>query len=336
MNTEKQKEDKENTLEKILNCNGLGVSGRQNEMIELALTHKFDAVEIDMSDLLGRHEALGKEFACQFLQSAKMKIGTFRLPVDLDADDATYNEQLSKIDTVLELAEELNGTCCYVKIAPTHADLSFQENFDRHGARLAELAPRFAAKSIKIGLALQASTDQKKHDLKFVQTTEELLTLAKTVGQPNVGICLDTWNWVIGDGAKDQLSELKKEQITEVRLADVPAETDPTTIKQNQLALAGEVEGSIVPDVLKQLAAISYDGPVCVLTASSMLGGRSKNAVVGGIAKQLNRLLIEAGLIEGELEVEEEPATEGEADTEGDSDATQAAGEAKPAVAVAE
>ena len=330
-------------MEKILNCNGLGVSGRQNEMIELALTHKFDAVEIDMTDLLGRHEALGKEFACQFLQSAKMKIGTFRLPVDLDADDATYNEQLSKIDTVLELAEELNGTCCYVRIAPTHAELSFQENFDRHSTRLAELAPKFAAKSIKIGLALQAAADQKKHDKKFVQTTEELLTLARTIGQPNVGICLDTWNWVVGDGAKDQLSELKADQITEVRLADVPAEVDTTTIKQNQLALAGEVEGSIVPEVLKHLSTISYEGPICVLTASSMLGGRSKNAVVGGIAKQLNRLLIEAGLIEGELEVEEEPATEGEADTEGDSDATQAAGEAKagegeakPAVAVAE
>ena len=302
-------------MEKILNCNGLGVSGRQNEMIELALTHKFDAVEIDMADLLGRHGALGKEFACQFLQSAKMKIGTFRLPVDLDADDATYNEQLASIDTVLDLAEELNGTRCYVKIAPTHAELSFQENFDRHSSRLADLAPKFAAKSIKIGLALQASADQKKHDFKFVQTTEELLTLAKTIGQPNVGICLDTWNWVVGDGAKDQLSELTADQITEIRLADVPADADIASIKQNQLALAGEVEGSIVPDVLKHLAAVSYEGPVCILTSSSMLGGRSKNAVVGGIAKQLNRLLIEAGLIEGELEVEAEVEAEAEAET---------------------
>ena len=189
---------------------------------------------------------------------------------------------------------------------------------------------------------MQAAADQKKHDKKFVQTTEELLTLARTIGQPNVGICLDTWNWVVGDGAKDQLSELKADQITEVRLADVPAEVDTTTIKQNQLALAGEVEGSIVPEVLKHLSTISYEGPICVLTASSMLGGRSKNAVVGGIAKQLNRLLIEAGLIEGELEVEEE-ATEGEGDADAESasdsaaagDDTKAEGEAKPEAAAA-
>ena len=138
------------------------------------------------------------------------------------------------------------------------------------------------------------------------------------------------------------MSELKADQITEVRLADVPADEDITTIKQNQLALAGEVEGSIVPEVLKHLATISYKGTICVLTASSMLGGRSKNAVVGGIARQLNRLLIEAGLIEGELEVEEE-ATEGEGETaaEGTSDSTAAGdsakteGEAKPEVAAA-
>ena len=182
-------------MEKILNCSGLGVSGRQNEMIELALTHKFNAVEIDMADLLGRHDALGKEFACQFLQSAKMNIGTFRLPIDLGAADDVYQSQVAKVDTILELASELNGTRCYVRIAPDHDTLSFQENFEQHRTRLADLAEKFAAKSIHIGLLLQASPELRKRDFKFVQTTEELLTLVKTVGQPNVGVCLDTWNW---------------------------------------------------------------------------------------------------------------------------------------------
>ena len=54
-------------MEKILNTKGLGVSGRQNELIELALTFKFNSVEVDMNDLIGRHDTMGKEFACQFL-----------------------------------------------------------------------------------------------------------------------------------------------------------------------------------------------------------------------------------------------------------------------------
>lgn len=288
-------------MEKILNCSGLGVSGRQNELIELALTHKFDAVEIDMADLLGRHDALGKEFACQFLQSAKMTIGTFRLPIDLGAADDVYQKQLAKVDTILELASELNGTRCYVRIAPDHDTLSFQENFEQHRTRLAELAEKFAGKSIQIGLLLQASPELQKRGFKFIQTTEELLTLVKTVGQSNVGVCLDTWNWVVGQGAMDQLSELSADKITEVRLADVPADADPTAIKQSQMVLAGDSDTSIVPAVLKHLKSINYDGAVSVLTNSAMLGGRSKNSVVGGIAKQLTNLLIVAGLIEGEL-----------------------------------
>lgn len=321
-------------MEKILNCSGLGVSGRQNELIELALTHKFDAVEIDMADLLGRHDALGKEFACQFLRSANMKIGTFRLPIDLAAADEAYQAQVAKIDTILELTEELNGTRCYIKISPDHDSLAFQENFERHRARLTDLAEKFAPKSIQIGLLLQASPELRKFDYKFVQTTEELLTLVRTVGQPNVGICLDTWNWVVGQGAMDQLTELTPDKITEVRLADVPDDADLSTIRTSQMILAGQSEGSIVATVLKQLASINYDGAVSVLTNSSMLGGRSKNSVVGNIAKQLNNLLIGAGLIEGELEEEPAEKTEAEGESaEGGADAKDGKNgqEAKPA-----
>ena len=108
----------------------------------------------------------------------------------------------------------------------------------------------------------------------------------------------------------DQLSELEADKITEVRLADVPADADPTSIKPSQMVLAGESETSIVPAVLKHLKSINYDGAVSVLTNSAMLGGRSKNAVVGGIAKQLTNLLIVAGLIEGEIIEDAAPQAE--------------------------
>ena len=46
---------------KILNTRGLGVGGKQNELIELALTFGFNGVEVDMADLVGRHDAMGKD-----------------------------------------------------------------------------------------------------------------------------------------------------------------------------------------------------------------------------------------------------------------------------------
>ncbi|MEM9942521.1 MAG: hypothetical protein AAF939_13235, partial [Planctomycetota bacterium] len=90
---------------KILTSRGLGVAQKQNELMELALTHNFKAVEVDMVDLVGRHDALGKQFACQFLQSAKIDLGTFRLPLDFGSLNETYDEQMTKLDTILDLAQ---------------------------------------------------------------------------------------------------------------------------------------------------------------------------------------------------------------------------------------
>ena len=90
---------------KILTSGGLGVGGRQNELIELALTHKYDGVEIDMNDLVGRHDTLGKEFACQFLQSARIDLGTFDLPIDFGATDADFAKQCERLETIIDLAQ---------------------------------------------------------------------------------------------------------------------------------------------------------------------------------------------------------------------------------------
>ena len=44
---------------KNLCTDGLGVSIRQNELIELALTYGYKGIEIDMEDMVGRAEKMG-------------------------------------------------------------------------------------------------------------------------------------------------------------------------------------------------------------------------------------------------------------------------------------
>jgi len=143
---------------KILSSSGLGVGGKQNELIELALTYGFDGVEVDMADLVGRHDTLGKQFACQFLQSAKIDMGTFKLPVAIGGTDEQFNDSITNLDTVLDLAQTLNAKCCYIEIEPENENYAFQECFEKYTARLQQIAEKFSASSIKIGLALRASS----------------------------------------------------------------------------------------------------------------------------------------------------------------------------------
>ena len=279
---------------KVLNLRGLGVSGKQNELIELALTYGFQAVEIDMADLVGRHDAMGKQFACQFLQSAKTDMGTFRLPIKLGGTDEVYEASIAKLDTMLDLASTLNAKVCYVEIVPNNESYSFQECFEAHQARLQALAERFAPHNIKIGLLLQASKSAPADGtFKFVQTAEEMVTLVKAVNHPNVGICLDTWEWALGGGTVAQLTEAGiADNVTEVRLADVCPEADRDNIKSShRTALPANAAGSFSYEVMQAVVASGADLAVSVATDQSTFSGANRDKVVEAISKQLDLLI---------------------------------------------
>lgn len=318
---------------KLINLKGLGVAGRQNELIELALTHKFNGVEVDMTDLLGRHDALGKNFACQFLQSAKMDLGTFDLPIEFGASDADFATACEQLDTIIDLATTLNSTRCRVNIQPNSDDTAFQENFEKHGTRLHDVAEKLAPHNIKIGLALQASlATEADGNFKFIQTAEELMTLAKTIGHTNIGVCLDLFEWQVGGGGMDQVSELPVSSVTEVCLADLPAEADPAALKDCNHELPCLGGDMLSLKVCQHLLKEEYTGAYSISTdLSTFSSGGSRHRVVARLSTMLDKLA--AGEDPTPPPVEEEPTEEGAegaaAEAEG-TDATPAA-DAKPA-----
>ena len=321
---------------KILSSRGLGVGGKQNELIELALTHGFNGVEVDMADLVGRHDTLGKQFACQFLQSAKIDMGTFKLPVAIGGTDEQFNDSIAKLDTVLDLAQTLNAKCCYVEVAPENENYAFQECFDKYTSRLQTIAEKFASTEIKIGLSLRASnTKPTDGNFKFIQTADEMLPLIKAVGQPNVGLCLDAWEWAVGGGTVEQLTNAGIASIvTEIKLADVAPDADLTEIKRSdRTALPASEADSFSLELAKATLASGADLPFSVSTDLSTYSNAPRGKVVDGISKQLDLLMTgqDPYQIAQEAAAESDgEATEGEA-AAGDATASEdKAAEAKP------
>ena len=95
---------------KNLNTKSLGITARQNEMIELALTYKFSGFDIDIESLMQQAEQRGQEHATRFIDSANIRIGSFELPVDLAASDEDFARDLAGLAKVAELAETLGAT----------------------------------------------------------------------------------------------------------------------------------------------------------------------------------------------------------------------------------
>ena len=276
-------------MEKILNAQGLGVAGRQNELIELALTYQFKGVEVDMEDLVGRHDAMGKDFACQFLQSAKIELGTFRLPVSIGAAENDFVRFESKVPTIVSLCEALQGNRCYILIE-TSSDTKFEENLELHRIRLHSLGQTLAQSQIKLGLALQpVSGHEKEHA--FVQTADQMLSLIETVNHPNVGLALDTWQWLASGGTTEQLTQMKPEQVTELRLADVCEQADTNDLKSSDRVFPGAQSDSVSVAVFKQLHAAGYDGSVSIATDVSTFSGVQRDDQVARISRLLDRLM---------------------------------------------
>lgn len=277
---------------------GLGVSGRQNEMIELALTFGYRGLDVDMSDMVGRAVEVSQQFACQYLLAAEksLQVGAFELPIDLRVDDAKFQASLSRLDVMLQICEQLKATRAYVNV-PASSTVPFQENFERYRLRVGEVADRLATAGVRVGLAFNATEEAaKRFEHKFITTTDELLTLIKMVGKPNVGLMLDTWHWNLGGGTLASLESLTADQVVAVRFADFPAGLKPDTAKSKDRLLLKAEDGTFTVQVLRWLNSINYEGPLAACPSSRQFGGMTRERIVQTLSENLNEVLPIAGI----------------------------------------
>ena len=276
----------------------LGINGRQSELIELALTYGFRGLDIDMSEMLRRSQRTSVESAAKYLRAAEnLQIGGFKLDVDLDADDDAFTSQVGALHPIADLAVELGANLAFVT-APAATDrLPYHEYFDTQSKRIGQIAEVLGGKNIRLGVGFDAGKELAEgKEFAFMQTVEGFLALVKGIGADNVGFIVDTWDWVVGGGAMDQLSELAVEQIFAVRLGSVPADVDVTKAVSTDRVLP-EQEGSLNHvNVVKHLASIGFEGPVSPTASSSQYKGQTRESTVQKAQEAVDGISKEAGL----------------------------------------
>ncbi len=277
---------------KNLNAESLGISARQNELIELALTYRFRGLDLDTGPLIRQVEQHGRDHAMRYLTSANIKIGGFELPVRWDGDDETYQEDLRLLPQIAEVAADLGATGCTTMVLPYCDDRAYHENFEFHRGRLTEIAETLQPHGICLGLGFKApACECEGHSSPFITTPDAILTLIKTIVSPNVGLCLDAWHWHVGGGTIEQIQELSADQIVSVRLADLPSDANLPEITEEQRMLPG-VTG-IVPaaPILSWLHELGYQGPVTAYCHAAQFSGVTRTRAVEQAAQSLTNLM---------------------------------------------
>src|SRR5262245_53322921 len=249
---------------KNLSPDAIGIFGRQGEMLEIALTHRFQGLELDITEVTKRAKVAGVAQACKYLASARVKIGGFELPIRWAAEEAQFKSDLTQIGTLLEVCKAIGADRCYTTVRPTCDERPMHENFQFHVDRLRKIADAIAPACLKLGLNfLPAQADRADGGFEFIHQVDPLLLLVNTVQKANVGILLDSWNWTVGGGDGEKLRSLRGDQIVSVRLADSPAHVDLANIQPQQKLLPAAARSTIdTLAILRVMVALVSGGPV--------------------------------------------------------------------------
>ena len=304
-----------------LNVETLGITGRQSELIELALSFRFKGLDICMETFARQVESRGQEYATRCLDSAKncpvgLTIGVWPLPVSWDSDEERLKEQITRLPALANVAKTIDANRCITVLPPGSNTMQMKESFDFYAQKLNEIGDLLAPHGISLGVGFQGSPKaQEGLEMISVSTTEKLDALMSTVAASNVGYYIDTWNWHLGGGTMDQIVGLGADKIVAMSVADVPAGVADGDVELNQRLLPSP-EG-VIPhaDLLEKLHELGCDAPVTPLPNTSQYRGITRDKIVKLAAEALRSVWPGADLLE-EAEAEAE-AEGGEAGADG-------------------
>jgi sugar phosphate isomerase/epimerase len=287
----------ETSMFRNLSTDALGFWAPQNEQIELALSFGFKSIDVDIVDYAEQVESRGVEKARRLIDSAKIKLGAFRLPVDLDADEPTYRQQFDKLAGYARLAAELGCHRSIAMVAPASDRRPLHENFELHRTRLLEVARVFEAQKIQLGLDFDALPHHREgKEFAFVSAFDALSKLVETVARSNLGLVIDTWQLHVSGSGLEAVRKLPAERVVYVKIADAPTSAPRDQLKEEHRLLSKTPGAIDLVGYVKALTAMNYAGPITPFPHFGQFHGRRRDQAIRIIAEAMDEIWRGAGL----------------------------------------
>ena len=270
---------------------GLGIAASQSEIIEGAMSNGFKGLSLDLVDFAAAAERNGLAKARRFLDSSRLKIGPYRLPVRWDEEAIAYREDLARLTPVLELAEQLGCRQVTALVEPASDTRPYHENFELQRQRMAQVGELVSRHQMNLGLEFSAPTKLAAgRTYQFIQKVDALLMFLKSIGAANVGLALDTWHWHLGGGTLEEIRALGPDKIVTVSLADAEPGATAENASLDERKLPGEGEGIDAAALLALLVERKYEGPVTPLPSRSQFVGQSRDKILKQLGANLESL----------------------------------------------
>ncbi len=138
------------------------------------------------------------------------------------------------------------------------------QDLGRLSMSLTEAAKRAADAGVRLALEFDARAS-------FPNNLQSAVALVEDVGSPNLGVCLDWFQWTVGPSKPLDLWLLSRENLAHVQLSDI-ADLPREMASDADRILPGE-GSSPVDDLVRRLGEISYGGAVAVELMNPQLWG---------------------------------------------------------------
>ena len=283
---------------KNLNPSALGISGHQSEIIELTLTYGFTGLDVNMAEFAARARLKGMAYARRLIDSARIRVGTFALPLEWDTDDESFQKDLKKVSEYASCAAELGCTCATAVLAPAGDKRPYHENFEFHRHRFQDICAALKPAGVRLAVGfLGAEYHRRNQVFQFIHDLDALTLLLNMVGAPNLGLLLDAWDIAACGASLETVRKLPVEQIVAVQLAEMPANV-PVVELDEKSRLLPAIEGARIDLVgfLTVLREKGYDGPVTVKPSRTAFQTRRRETIVKQTAESLDKVWRAAGV----------------------------------------
>jgi sugar phosphate isomerase/epimerase len=228
----------------------------------MAIDHGFEAISAMPGDL----HAFSDDDLAGFLEKMKahdISWGSANLPVDFRQDRTTFENGLTALPQHAGALERAGATRMNTWIMPTHAELTYSENFYRHSIRLRACASVLADHGVQLGLEyVGPKTLLTRSRYPFLRTMKESRELIDAIGASNVGLVLDSFHWYCAEDSVEDILALTDVDIVTCDLNDARSDLSRDEQIDGTRELPGATGVIDLKGFLNALAEIGYSGPV--------------------------------------------------------------------------
>ena len=274
----------------------LGSTSRPSEVIELALSFGFKGLDLNLLDFAEQVKSAGLPHARRLIDSARLKIGSFTLPVEWQADNETFQKDLALLAERAGLAAQVGCTRAVTQILPGSNERPYHQNFETCRQRLAEIGKVLEPLGIRLGVGFVGASDQQSgFSFQFIRDFDALAMFIGMVPSRAIGLLIDPWDIRAAGGSLESLKKLALEKIVAVQVADAAEDIPPPWSSANR-ALPGESGVIDLATLLIWLAELGYDGPITPAPDASRLTGMKREVIVRTAGERIDAAWKAAGL----------------------------------------